>query len=449
MRFHLFSLKILLPALLCLHSLQLFAGGPLVIEGPAGHTPVTYANPNIVLNLDLGPLGSRPKADADVLILDAFALWNNVSTSTITLTKGANLNFDVDSSNFQSVLPPPNSIQNSNLHENDGLNPIVYDSDGSIIDAFFGVGASTQTVGFAASIIFVGQSHFTEGYAVINGRDLPGLTPLDFKLLVAHELGHLFGLDHTQANINNNESQFSTPGICQTAAPNDYPLMYPFICRNSESLHADDISAVSTLYPSANITQQYGAISGFLVDTAGKAILGANVWAENTTTGDVISTVTDYLKKGDGSYLLVVPPGNYIIHANSINPMFNGGSGIGPYTRNAFDLSFQTPHPITPITYQGITLGSNEIISISNNDVINLQITEDGSGTTQSVIPNALANVLPIAPTSSSGGSSSGGSSSSGGGGSGAFSPLSLTFLLMSLLFTRRKFQFKPFRSIQ
>lgn len=409
--------------LLTFFSYAAYAGGPLVIEGSNGHTPATYADPNIVLNFDKGPLGQRTNAQAGSLITSAYTLWNNVNTSTINFSQGADLAVDIDKTNFLTVLPNGNT----NLHENDGLTPIVYDSDGSIIDAFFGgnpndpnyIQPSSITVGFAASIIFVGQSNFVEGYAVINGKQLPGFDTLSTELTVTHELGHLIGLDHTQANINNNESQFFSPGVCQTAAPNDYPLMYPFICRNSESIHGDDISAVSSLYPSANMTQNFGTISGFFVDTAGKAILGANIWAQNTVTGEAISTVSDYLAERNGAYTLLLPAGNYTLHANSINPLFNDGSGIGPYTKDAFDLSFQNPHPITPVVYQGSASSNAAVITVGNGS--NTNIVFGVNGETGQV---AAATVT----------------SSSGGGGSGAFSPLSISFLLMSLLFTRRKF---------
>ena len=421
-------LKLFSFALLLGTSYSASAGGPLVIEGPAGHTPVTYANPNIVLNLDPGPLGSRSNAAADTLIRDAFALWNNVSTSTISLTQGNDLSTDITSSNFELVIPNAALTQ---LHENDGLNPIVYDNDGSIIDGFFGVGASLQTVGFAASIIFVGQSNFVEGYAVINGRDI-GLTDSDFTLLVAHELGHLFGLDHTQTDINNAESMFGSPGICQTAPAADYAIMYPFVCRKTVSLHADDISTVSQMYPSAEITQQYGAINGRFLNTDGSAILGANIWAENTITGEIISTVSDYLKEGNGAYRLIAPAGQYTLHANSINPLFNAGSGIGPYTSNAFDLSFKAPHPIVPVGYQGNTAGNNEIITVNNNGLSTINFIADGSGTSTPVVSNALSSVLFSAISTAS-------APSSGSSGGGTLSPLSVLFLALSLLVVRRK----------
>ncbi len=231
-----------------------FAGGPLVLGGSAGTTPVTYQNPNITLNIESGDLNeTTSNAEATALVLQALALWNNVVTSNIKLIPSQTQIEDIDINNYQTYLPNPGGTV---FNANDNLNPVVYDSTGEIIDAFFGGDGlpGTQSdfvIGFAASIITVGSSYFDEGYAVINGKDL-GLSSIEIKLLIAHEIGHFFGLDHTQVNINNQETDFGTPGFCKTNVQSAYPLMYPFVCRKEETLHQDDISSVSSLYPNAS-----------------------------------------------------------------------------------------------------------------------------------------------------------------------------------------------------
>ncbi len=416
--------------LLIFYTSNTFAGGPLIIEGPAGHTPVHYANPVIVLNVDPGPLGSRSNAQANKILHGAFALWNNVSTSTIQFVQGADLSQDITINNFTSVLPAPQAnLTSSALKANDGLNPVVYDSDGSIIDAFFGVGASKNTIGFAASIVTIGSSNFTEGYAVFNGRDL-GLNTLDFKLLIAHELGHFIGLDHTQTNINNNEKLLGSPPACSTAQPQQYAVMYPYICRNSADLHVDDISAVSTLYPAANFHQQFGEINGFFTDAAGKAIIGANIWAENTKTGEAISTISDYLQNNNGFYQLFVPAGNYTLHANAINSEFNGGSGIGPYSTGPTDKSFQPPvSTISRINYQANTPGNDTIISVSNGQTIQINFDINGASVNPMQNNRGSGNLLSSLPASTSKNTGSGGS----------MAPLTLLFIIVVLLYNRRK----------
>ncbi len=389
-----------------------FAGGPLVIEGADGNTPVTYFNPNITVHVESDDLNAETdNAAAELILQDAFNLWNIVPTSTINLDTDLTAlaqEPDINSSNFSQYIP---SVDGSELNGNDNLNPIVYDSDGAIIDAFFYLGASEDIIGFAASIFNLNGSFFNEGYAVINGKDL-GLTDTEFKLLIAHEMGHFIGLDHTQVDIDNQESDFGFPRICSDSNPQNYPVMYPFVCRNEETLHADDISAISALYPDNDINNNFGILQGNFVDESGHAVLGANIWAKNTTTGEAISIVSDYLKQGNGFYKLYLPPGNYTLHANAINTLFNGGSSIGPYSSDSNDQSFIDP--ITEVAYQGATQGNAVNITIN-------------AGQTRTIVFSITGNdavlVNPPAESSSS---------------SGKTSWITLLLLLSSLLLTRR-----------
>jgi len=154
--------------------------------------------------------------------------------------------------------------------------------------------------------------------------------------------------------------------------------MYPFVCRNEETLHQDDISSISALYPDTSITTDFGILQGRFVDASGNAMLGANIWAKNATTGEVVSIASDYLAQRTGFYKLYLPPGNYTLHANSINTLFNGGSGIGPYSNDINDRSFTSPNPITAVTFQGDTTGSDEIISITAGETQIIDFALDG-----------------------------------------------------------------------
>ncbi len=366
--------KIIVLISVLFYSMFSFAGGPLILEGPNGNTPVTYQNPDITVHIENGDLGTRSNDIADILVQEAFSLWNNVNTSTVNLViDEIQLEFiDININNFDTYIP---NIDSTIFNDDDNLNPVVYDSDGKIIEAFFGP-QSELIIGFAASIYTERGSYFEEGYAVING--IIKLTDIELKLLIAHEIGHFFGLDHTQVDINNQESS-DFPQFCSTSIPENYPLMYPFVCRNVESLHSDDISAVSALYPATNINDNFGILEGHFVDDCGTPILGANVWVENTVSGDTYSIVSDYLVQGTGYYKLYLPAGSYTLHANSINPDFNGGSGVGPYSLTIFDISFQSPHPITPpVTYQGDSEGSDELITLSANQTIQINFSVTG-----------------------------------------------------------------------
>ena len=105
------------------------AGGPL---GVCNNAPIKYPGAgNVNLNYDGGgTLGSRSKAQADAIVTAAAALWTNVPTATLTLSRGPDLTVDVTSANYPSFYSA----------SSDGLNPVIYDTDGSIIDALLGVG---------------------------------------------------------------------------------------------------------------------------------------------------------------------------------------------------------------------------------------------------------------------------------------------------------------------
>ena len=77
---------------------------------------------------------------------------------------------------------------------------------------------------------------------------------------------------------------------------------------------------------------------------------------------------------------MLLPAGNYTLHANSINPLFNGGSGVGPYTYDLNDISFQPPHPIAEVDYQGTTDdGNEEVITINNGETVSINFSSSGS----------------------------------------------------------------------
>ena len=350
-----------------------YAGGPLFITND--NAPVVYPNSNITLHVENGDLGTLSNAGATTLLQEAVNLWNDVSTSTINLSiDQTQITLDINETNFETYMP---TLDGSELNDGDNLNPVIFDDDGKIIEQIFGVG-QTGLLGFAGLFTNSETGNFIEGFILINGAISGSNTKI--KLTLTHEAGHFIGLDHSQININNEESSSELPFLCFTTEPENYPLMYPFGCRLTDNLHADDISAVSALYPSTDLNDHFGTLQGTFVDESGNAILGANIWTEDTTSGKTYSIVSDYLKQGTGFYRLLLPAGTYTLHANSINTIFTAGSSVGPYAIDNTDVSFSDPHPITEITYFGNEDNpDDEIITLTTNETLNISFSNIGA----------------------------------------------------------------------
>ena len=277
------------------------AGGPLGGCNDPAHTPIKYVGAGtITLNYDSGTLGSRTKLQADAIVSSAVSVWTNVSTASVTIGRGSDLPVDVNSANYLSYY---NKFA-------DGLFPVIYDSDGSIIDLLLGVGSKSSIFGFAGSGFPVAGCFYTEGQAVING--FPNVSDTLLGTVIAHEVGHLIGMDHTQLD--------NVQGI---ASPGNYPLMYPILDRTSVSLHEDDAAAVSALYPDPTINTVYGEINGtFVLANGVTPVKGANLWASETTTHKAYSIISDFRKQGTGFFRLLLPAGTYTLHAGTLRTTF-------------------------------------------------------------------------------------------------------------------------------
>ena len=153
---------------------------------------VVYQNSHFPLpyHPDRGTLGSFSNGLATSLVDRSFQLWGNVPTATIAFQNGGQLPLDITSTNYIRYLD----------NFNDGINPIIFDSDGSIIDAEFGDGASNGIIGFAGSSYNLSTGYYVEGLAVMNGKFTALFDDQQFQATFFHEIGHFLGLDHTQIN---------------------------------------------------------------------------------------------------------------------------------------------------------------------------------------------------------------------------------------------------------
>jgi len=354
-----------------------YSGGPLASRNGAA---VKYNNASaITYKTDLGAMGSFTNTVATNLTVSSFQTWQDVATAQITFTNGGQLPEDVTSVNYTTYLD----------NFTDGINPIVFDNDGSIIDAMLGAGASDHTIGFAGSSYFTSGPNvgkYAEGQSVMNGKFANNpFTEAQFKATFVHEFGHFIGLDHSQINGN-----FAADG--NTVNDAYIPTMYPTSTDDDTKLadlNPDDIAAVSALYPKATFATTTGNISGAVTRFDNSVVRGANVIAISTGADSLtnrISTVTDYFVQNTGNYTVVgLAPGNYYIQIEPVKSSFIEGSSVGPYATSATDLSF-----INPVVFEYYNAGGESSDPAADSPGSKTSVAVSANATTSGI--NLIAN---------------------------------------------------------
>lgn len=350
------TMKRLLPLLLtaAFAASLLYAGGPLYTLNNKAYR---YQSNVISYTLDRGPLGVFSSTQARALANECFTVWQDVATSNVTFahTAADTLPVDVNGTNFLSYTTLTD-------FKYDGVNPIIFDSDGAITDELFGIGASESVIGFAGSGDSDNDGDYDEGEAVMNGLFADGtassFTYDEWKATFVHEFGHFLGLDHTQIGsefVNDPSRTIYVPTMYPFATVNDVPL---------GALNPDDIAAISALYPEAGYAATVGSISGSVTRANGSVVRGANVMAVSTGADSLmnrISTVTDYYEQNNGNYTITgLAPGSYVVRVEPIESDFTEGSSVGPYSYDPSGLSFVDP--IAAEYYNGANEASDPAI---------------------------------------------------------------------------------------
>lgn len=370
------------------HRDQVRAGGPLLVSELG--RPFFWAaaiGRGLPWTPDQGRLGRLSNADAIKFVADSFAVWQNVPLTRAKFVQSGQLPVDVTASNFMSVL---NGLINDCLESAGCITPIVFDTDGRIIDAVFGRGASSQILGFAGPTVFRGNI-ILQGRAVINGR----FGTADLRGTMIHEFGHLMGLDHSQLN--------ASSGLdANTRNDNEVPTMFPFIVEDSENLHLDDMASIGFLYPSQLFLQR-GQISGQVLLPDGTGFQGANVIARNVedTKLTAVSSVSGFLHRGTrrgddfgstdpsllGFYQIVgLPDGRYTVEVEPIRSIFTDGSAVGPLNPPAEMLA--------PPEYYS---GDAESASDNPNSRVEIEVTGGARVTDINIILNVDGRSLQAA----------------------------------------------------
>ncbi len=420
------------------------AGGPKYVAG------VSYFNPDVVgqpvhwaagqLNyyVDQGPLSaSMSHQQATSMVDAAAALWSAVPTAGVTLTDMGSLNEDVSGANIvvsgtNFTVTGEQTNQYGVITAPADVTPsatgfplaIIFDADGSVIDAIFGTDTAEQNSCENNGVFFWLDSvnpDATIAHAVIvlNGlcaTDANHLQMMSFELERA--LGRILGLDYAQVN----------PGALkngETDGMDGWPVMQPYsgLCGasggncipNPNQLRWDDIAALNRIYPItvANQANFPGkqltaantvSIQGTISFKTGIGMQGVNVVARpldsngNPLYQYTVSNVSGSLFSGNhgnpvtgwtdinGNLLTMwgsndvsqqgffdlsgipLPPGmttaNYQVSFEAVDPNYILSNSVGPYLNGSPELSGTLP----PVAVPSMKAGSTQTLAVNVAD---------------------------------------------------------------------------------
>lgn len=419
-----------------------YAGGPRWVAGSSYFNsdvkgqPVHWKNGTVTYYTDPGALsGPAYHTLINQLVATSLAVWSSVPTAAVNIVYGGNLSEDVSGSNVTAGaggISMPADIQPTATNRPLG---VIYDTDGSVIDAFFGQGASDPDDCRDNGVMTVVDNIATDGtiahaLMILNGlcaADNAGIAVMQYQMVRA--MGRILGLDWSQAN----ESMFAGDQIT-TDGLTGWPIMHPveYICSitgnpctlQGTTLRYDDIAAVSRIYPvnAANISSFPGkkltaaatiTVTGTIHFKTGQGMQGVNVVLRpirpDTNAPDIRYTVTavsgalfqgsaanpvngpndsqgNPLNKygSDDASLegyfdlsgVPLPIGttiaDYQLSFEPLNPLYAADFSVGPYTQGQVSPSGTMP----VITLHGLTAGS----VVTEDVVIQDSADESSSG---------------------------------------------------------------------
>ncbi|MDR3739212.1 MAG: hypothetical protein P4L40_09345 [Terracidiphilus sp.] len=380
-------------AAFALAPVALLAGGPRSIAGTTFFDPAVFGQPlhwrggQVRYSVDQGALSATvSNAQAVAMVDAAAALWNAVPTAGVTLTDAGALNEDVSGTNTvagASVFAAPADVTPTAASYPVA---VVFDADGSVIDAIFGAGASDPNACQNNGVLIWADNWntdatFSHAVIVLNGLcagTTNRLTMMSFQLERA--FGIVLGLGFSQVN----------PGAFTSGDPNQtagLPVMQPLsgacgpsggnCIPNPGALRLDDIAALNRLYPitAANLACFPGkeltaantvSITGTLSFRDGLGMQGVNVVARpldangNPLYAYTVTAVTGSLfngRHGNPVTGWTDDPGNLLTNWGSNDDTEQG----------AFDLSYMPlPPGMTSATYQVTFEAINPLYMLKN-----------------------------------------------------------------------------------
>jgi len=390
----------------------LHAGGPLLAGSAAmgadGGAILWDVSAPIAYRVDGGPLGNLDSAAATARVSALFQVWQNVPTASISYTNaGAILSTGPFTDGDVDTVAEFNAVDGDCDAGNQ--TPVIFDATGNLLSS---LGIPSGVIGFAGPCK-IANGKILSAHAVMNGRYIDGiasngeLTSQEFDEAFVHEFGHLSGLDHSQINV---QVQNSPPNQCTVDDLAGLPVMFPFAWCQARSpvnpiLAPDDVAWISELYPAPSFVASYGHITGTIffsdgithaqgVNVIARVVDNPGTPAQNEARRVAVSAVSGYLFTGNpgqsvtgnnpgssfgsrnpaliGTYDIPVPPGTYRVEVESIDPFFVGGSSVGP-----LNVPVPSPGPAEfwdsgesatdlPSSFTNITVAAGQTVSSVN-----------------------------------------------------------------------------------
>src|SRR5581483_859172 len=302
-----------------------FAGGPLYV-GSNG-VPQTWAKGQITYYTDQGDLSPLlPSNQADQFVADAWSRWSSVPLASLTVIRGGQLDENVTGANYATAIDiAPDSSKPA---------AIIYDGDGSVIDALLGSGAGARELCSTNAVLghvdrISDDGHLAHAIVVINGNCAQFASDLPFlHYQLVRVLGRILGLDYSQLNENIVTGK-PAPTMDDYAG---YPVMHPLgvVCTelscmsNADAPRMDDRAALARLYPSATFSATTVRVHGIVRFPSWRGVPGQGMQGINVVARRVDPTSG----RVSGQYAASCVSG-FLFRGNAGNPMTGYTNALG------------------------------------------------------------------------------------------------------------------------